>query len=139
MFCSSTIRSVGYPLHSYTTNNNESINRVSKDNVCYKKQEWPEFNNMMFQLVKDHLEKQSVVVGNMRLLMTINLKVPHTEWIRMTPEQRKAKVEKVMKHVLKELPASSGLQMESSSNTKQSIDWNDAHNGLLIFGKRQSG
>lgn len=138
LFCSSMIRSVrtsaglGCPPHSYTTNNNESINRVLKGKVCYKKQEWPEFNNIMFQVVKDQQEEFSKAVcgcGEYELIDDYkSLEVPHTEWIRMTPEQRKVKVEKVMKHALEKLPVlQSGPSTHSStSNSKLSIHWKDA-------------
>jgi len=68
LFCSSMIRSVrsaaglGHPPRSYTTNNNESINRVLKEKVGYKKQEWPEFNSKMLELVKEQQEEYSKAV-----------------------------------------------------------------------------
>lgn len=68
LFCSSMIRSVrssaglGFPPCSYTTNNNESINRVLKSKVCHKKQEWPAFNSKMSELVTDQHEEFSKAV-----------------------------------------------------------------------------
>ena len=68
LFCSSMIRSVrssaglGCPSRSYTTNNNESINRVLKDQVCYRKLEWPEFNSSWIKSNKKSTPKVSVVV-----------------------------------------------------------------------------
>ena len=41
----------------YTTNNNESINWLLKEKVCFKKQEWPEFNTKMFELVSEQHEE----------------------------------------------------------------------------------
>lgn len=56
---------LGYPPSMYTTTNNESINRVLKDQVHYKKQEWPQFNSKMFDLVKDQQEEfKKAVCGN---------------------------------------------------------------------------
>ena len=68
LFCSPMIRSVrtcaslGFPQRSYTTNNNESINRVLKSKICYKKQEWPEFNSKMLELVTEQEEEFSKAV-----------------------------------------------------------------------------
>ncbi len=59
LFCSFMIRSVrskanlGNPPPLYTTNNNESINKLLKEKVSYKQQEWPVFNQKMFELIND--------------------------------------------------------------------------------------
>lgn len=64
---------LGFPPKAYTTNN-ESINRVLKDKVSYKKQEWPEFNLKMFELVKEQEEERLyVVVVNMNCLKSTSL------------------------------------------------------------------
>ena len=55
---------LGFPPPLYTTNNNESINRLLKEKVSFKKQEWPEFNTKMFQLVsKQHEEFCKAICG----------------------------------------------------------------------------
>ncbi len=68
LFCSYMIRSVrskaglGYPPPLYTTNNNESINRLLKEKICYKQQEWPSFNLQMYELVNEQQEEFSKAV-----------------------------------------------------------------------------
>ena len=72
-----------------------------KEKVNYKKQEWPEFNLKMLKLVKEQQDEYSKAVcgcGEYELCDEYkHLEVDYTEWVRMTPEQRKAKIEKVMK------------------------------------------
>ena len=137
LFCSSMIRSVrsaaglGHPPRSYTTNNNESINRVLKEKVGYKKQEWPEFNSKMLELVKEQQEEYSKAVcgcGEYELCDDYkHLEVPYTEWVQMTPEQRKVKIEKVMKHGLKDSSLFIPCQKSSSRTPGLSVEWSSAH------------
>ena len=67
-FCSFMIHSarskanLGNPPPLYTTNNNESINKLLKEKVSYKQQEWPVFNQKMFELVNDQQEEFSKAV-----------------------------------------------------------------------------
>ena len=74
LFSSCMIHSVrssaglGCPPCSYTTNNNESINRVLKEKVSFKKQEWPEFNLKMLELEQqDEYSKAVCVCGEYEL------------------------------------------------------------------------
>ena len=68
LFCSSLIRSVhttaglGLPPLLYMTNNNESINKLLKEKVHYKRQEWPTFNSKMQQLVAEQQVEYSKAV-----------------------------------------------------------------------------
>ena len=111
-FCSSLIRSVhstaglGLPPCLYTNNNNESINRVLKEKVCYKKQEWPTFNNKMLQLVLEQQEEYSKAIckcGEYELHENYkHLEISQTDWLRMNPEQRKVKIDKLFKQNIKD-------------------------------------
>ena len=62
LFCSCMICSVhskaglGFPPCLYTTNNNESINRLLKEKINYKQQKWPDFKRKMFELVSEQQE-----------------------------------------------------------------------------------
>lgn len=137
LFCTSMIRSVrsnaglGFPPPLYTTNNNESINRVLKEKVCFKKQEWPEFNTKMFELVSEQYEEFSKVVcgcGEYRLADDYHsLEVPHAEWVQMTPEQRKKQIDKVVKYEVNECSPPVSHSSSSECVAKLSIAWNDAH------------
>ncbi len=99
--CSSMICSVrssaglGFPPRAYATNNNESINRVLKEKVSEAVCGWGEY-----ELCDDYK----------------HLEVPYTEWVRMTPEQRKVYTTWSSVH-------------EKSSNTtaKLSVGWSCAH------------
>ena len=140
--CSSA--GLGCPPHWYTTNNNELINRVLKENVNYKKQEWPEFNVKMLELVKEQQDEYSKAVcgcGEYELWDEYkHLEVDYTEWVQMTPEQRKAKIEKVMKQGLKDSSLSTLCEKSSNTTTRLSVEWNSAHITHLqpnqICGKR---
>lgn len=104
---------------------NESINRVLKDKVGHKKQEWPEFNCKLQDLVKDQEEEYNKAVcgcGEYELHEDYkNLQVSQVDWTRMTPEQRKQKMGKVMKQATND----SALQDETNNGTKQiSVPWN---------------
>lgn len=137
LFITSMIRSVrsnaglGFPPRMYTTNNNESINRVLKDKVCYKKQEWPQFNLKMYELVKEQEEEFSKAVcgcGEYELCEEYKfLEVSNTEWVFMTPEQRKAKINKVMKQGLKNTSKPVLCGKPPDSVKKMSVDLNSAH------------
>ncbi len=136
LLCSSMISSVrssaglGFPPCTYTTNNNESINRVLKDYVGHKKQEWPEFHCKLHDLVREQEEESKKAVcgcGEYELHDDYkNLEVSHIEWTRMTPEQRNLKVSKMMKQGLKATTAHDpAMPTETNSGTKQiSVLWN---------------
>ena len=120
---------LGCPPRSYTTNNKESINRVLKEKVSFKKQEWPKFNLKMLELVKEQQDEYSKAVcgcGEYELCDEYkHLEVDHTEWVWMTPEQRKAKI-KVMKQGLKNSSLSTRCEKSSNPTTRLSVEWNCA-------------
>ena len=49
---------LGSPLLPYYRNSNEAMNRVIKEKSQWKKQQWPEFNEMMKELV-GHQERDA--------------------------------------------------------------------------------
>ena len=116
---------LGCPPRSYTTNNKESINRVLKEKVSFKKQEWPEFNLKMLELVKEQQDEYSKAVcgcGEYELCDEYkHLEVDYTEWVWMTPEQRKAKI-KVMKQGLKDSSLSTRCEKSSNPTTRLSVE-----------------
>ena len=143
LFCSSLIRSVrttaglGLPPPWYTTNNNESINRLLKEKVHYKKQEWPSFNSKMQQLVAEQQQEYSKAVcccGEYELHSDYkHLEASQSDWSRMTPEQRKAKVEKLLKQSAKDSNSVTCSKDHSfhSVPTTLSIDWTKANISYL--------
>ena len=143
LFCSSLIRSVrttaglGLPPTLYTTNNNESINRLLKEKVHYKKQEWPSFNSKMQQLVAEQQQEYSKAVcccGEYELHSDYkHLEASQSDWTRMTPELRKAKVEKLLKQSAKDSNSVTCSKDHSfhSVPTALSIDWTKANISYL--------
>ena len=102
-----------------------------KEKVSYRKQEWPEFNSKMLELVKEQQEEYTKAVcgcGEYEFCDEYkNLEVQYTEWVRMTSEQRKAKIEKVMKQGLKDSSLSTLCEKSSNPNTRLSVEWSCAH------------
>ena len=139
IFCSSLIRSacssagLGFPPRLYTTNNNESINRVLKEKVSFRKQEWPGFNLKMQELILEQQEEYTKALcgfGEYRLHSDYkSLEIPHVEWTRMTPDQRKIKVDKLLKHTLKNQDSVIYSECQSSTQptARLSIKWNMAN------------
>ena len=140
IFCLSLIRSarssagLGFPPRLYTTNNNESINRVLKEKISFRKQEWPSFNLKMQELILEQQEEYTKAVcgfGEYQLHSDYkSLEIPHVEWTQMTPDQRKIKVDKLLKHTLKNHESDSALYSECQSSTQPtarlSVKWNMA-------------
>ena len=56
-----------------------------------------------------------------------NLEVQYMGWVRMTPEQRKAKIEKVMKQGLKDSSLSLLCEKSSNPTTRLSVERTCAH------------
>jgi hypothetical protein len=114
LFCSYMICRVrtkaglGFPPSSYTTNNNESINKVLKDKTSYKQQEWPEFNLKVFELVNEQQEEFSKALCGYGEYSFIDdykfLDFSHMQWLQMIAEQRKNKVNKAMNAVMLQTP-----------------------------------
>ena len=89
---------LGSPPKSYTTNNNESLNHLLKQKVDYKQNEWPAFNKLLRELCEQQqreCEKAVFGGGEYELVEEFkNQEVPHSMWIRMSPEQRQKQIEK---------------------------------------------
>ena len=102
-----------------------------KEKVCYRKQEWPEFNSKILELVKEQQEEYTKAVcgcGEYEFCDEYkNLEVEYTEWVRMTPEQRKVKIEKIMKQGLKDSSLSTLCEKSSNPTTRLSVEWSCAH------------
>ena len=132
LFCSSLIRSVrttaglGHPPALYTTNSNESINRVLKEKVCYKKQEWRTFNSKMLQLVLDQQQEYCKAIcgcGEFELHEDYkHLTVSHSDWSQMTAEQRKMKIDKLLKQSIKDDVSVPYEDHSSQTDTTLSVD-----------------
>ena len=100
LFCSHMIRCIrssaglGYPPRLYTTNNNESINRLLKDKTAYRKQEWPTFNAKMLSLITDQQEEISKAIcgfGEYKFSDEYkHLEVPLSQWLKMNKEKQKS-------------------------------------------------
>ena len=138
LFCSSLIRSVrstaglGLPPSLYTTNNNESINRVLKEKMCYKKQEWPTFNSKMLELVLEQQGEYTKVIckcGEYELHENYeHLEISQTDWSQMNQEQRKAIIDKLFKQKIKDDVSVLSCENHSSEAfTTLSIDWTKAN------------
>ena len=104
LMCSSMVASVrasaglGNPPKSFTTNSNESLNNLLKRKVNFKRSEWPKFNEILLGFVNDQqaeFEKSIFGQGEYELVDEFkHLEVTHCDWIRMSAEQRKKKIEK---------------------------------------------
>lgn len=138
LFCSYMIRSVrsranlGFPPPLYTTNNNESINKLLKEKTSYKQQEWPTFNLKMFELVNEQQEEFSKAVcgyGEYKFIDDYHfLEVSQTEWLQMTLDQRKSKVDKAMKFALKkDESATSNLVIGETNTSRLSVNASEAN------------
>jgi len=137
LFSSSLIRSVrssaglGFPPRLYTTNNNESINRVLKEKVSFRKQEWPSFNIKMQELILEQQEEYSKVLCGFGEYQLHNdyksLEIPHMQWTQMTPDQQKIKVDKLLKYTLKSDDSVVNSESQSTQpKARLSIKWNIA-------------
>ena len=127
LFCTSMIASVrtaaglGNPPEGYTTNASESLN-VLKRKVNFKRSEWPQFNNVLFDLIREQQEEFEKAVfsqGEYKMVDEYqDLQVTHLNWIQMNSAQRKSKIEKAQKaklhkdsHVFVEPEQSSSMQI----------------------------
>ena len=91
---------LGKPPSHFTTNANESINNVVKQALQYEERNWDKFCDEMFNLVKiqyQELEKAIVRTGEYRFQAKFAyLEKPLAVWTKMSVEQRKRHVKKVM-------------------------------------------
>ena len=79
----------------------------------------------MLELVKEQQEEYTKAVcgcGEYEFCDEYkNLEVQYTEWVWMTPEQRKVKIEKVMKQGLKHSSLSTLCEKSSNPTTRLSV------------------
>ena len=107
MICSCMTSSVrtqaglGKPPKRFTTNANESFNSILKRRVDFKRSEWPRFNKVMKDLAEEQqAEFEKAVSGKGEYELADEFKyldVSHLNWILMSPEQQKGKIEKAAK------------------------------------------
>ena len=83
---------LGCPPAKYTTNRNESLNKVAKAQANYSRLSWVQLNDTMYQLISDqHKEVERAVykMGEYQLRGSYShLEVDSGRWFKMTPEQR---------------------------------------------------
>ena len=85
------VTGLGFPLAMFTTNCLEAINSVLKKQVNYKKTQWPEFVQLMKQLV--HAQRNEITHSlsgrdNYRIAMNFQfLDVSMDEWSKMCSDQ----------------------------------------------------
>ncbi len=91
---------LGDPPAHFTTNSNESMNKVIKQALHYEEKNWDKFCDDMLSLVKlqyQELEKAVVRTGEYRFRPQFaHLEVPLSKWNRMSVPQRKQHVKRVM-------------------------------------------
>ena len=91
---------LGHPPAHFTTNANESMNNVIKRALHYEEKNWDKFCDEMLTLVKiqyQELEKAVVRTGEYRFQAKFtHLEKPLAVWTKMSVEQRKRHMKKVM-------------------------------------------
>jgi len=96
-----TLAGLGKPPLYYTTNGIESLNNLLKRKVNFKRHKWPRFNEILHDAVKEQqaeFEKAIFCQGEYEVLHKYkHLQVSHLDWIQMSSEQRKVKIEKAQK------------------------------------------
>ena len=90
---------LGCPPAKYTTNRNESMNKVAKEKCGRSRSSWVQLNNSMYDLVTDQLkEVEKAVYGMGEYIFEAqyqNLMISSSKWFMMTPGQRKQHLQKV--------------------------------------------
>ena len=90
---------LGCPPVRYTTNRNESLNKVAKAQANFSRMSWVQLNDNMYQLILDqHKEVERAVykMGEYQLRESYcHLEVDSACWFKMTPEQRTRHLQKV--------------------------------------------
>ena len=124
-----TAAGLGNPPEGYTTNASESLNNVLKRKVNFKRSEWPQFNNVLFDLIREQQEEFVKAVfsqGEYKMIDECqDLQVTHLNWIQMNSAQRKSKIEKAQKaklhkdsHVFVEPEQSSSMHISKHLSIK---------------------
>lgn len=90
---------LGHPPAHFTTNCNESMNKVIKKGLDYEEKNWDKFCDDMLSLVKiqyQELEKAVVCSGEYRFRPKFSyLQVPLSKWNRMSVKQREQHMKQV--------------------------------------------
>lgn len=90
---------LGCPPSTYTTNRNESMNKVAKSHADHQQSTWVQLTNNMFDLVNDQLQEIEKAVhgmGEYRFKSQHqHLEVDSTKWFMMLPGQRQKHLNKV--------------------------------------------
>ena len=83
---------LGSPPIAFRTNDNESMNAMLKDCVCFKKQKWAIFNSIIKTAVnkqQQEFEKAIIGLGQYCLQKQYSfLSISADKWFRMTTDQR---------------------------------------------------
>ena len=102
--CVRTRAGLGKPPKCFTTNSSESVNNLLKRKVDFKRSEWPHFNKVLRTLVDEqNAEFQKAIFGEGEYEFAAefkHLQVPNLDWMQMTPDQRKLRIEKAYKATL---------------------------------------
>jgi len=92
-----TTAGLGY-LPKVFTNSNESLNNLLKQKVDFKCSEWPRFHKTLRVITEEqHTEFEKAIFGQGEYELVDEfeyLKVPHSQWIQMSPDQRKIRIQK---------------------------------------------
>ena len=134
--CVRSCAGLGQPPTKYTTNNNESINKMVKEHVRFRKQEWPQFHGKLHSLVEqEHIEFEKAIfgLGEYSLVAEFkHLEVPQCTWIRMSKQQKEGRVQKAssVKAYTNVVTSKNVSQQEksddSSGSVLLSVAWEDS-------------
>ena len=111
-----------------------------KQKVNFKRNEWPQFNSVFFDAIKEQekeFEKAVFCQGEYKMVdECLDLQVTHLEWIQMNFLQRKSRIEKAQKA---KVHKDSHVALTGSSSTQRlSIKLGDAQISLVSKGKLKS-
>ena len=110
---------LGCPPTQYTTNRNESVNRITQQycNTDNTHSTWAQLSDRLFTLVmsqQKEVEKAIYRMGEYKFKDNYcHLEVESVQWFKMTPEQRKGVIGKVLKETC--IPYESELELPSTS------------------------
>ena len=96
-----SVAGLGHPPKHFTTNNNKSINHLLKLETNGKRSEWPAFNCKIRGICEEQQNECDKAVfdsGDYEVGFDHkDMVVPQSQWILMTPEQRKERLRKFQK------------------------------------------
>jgi len=119
---------LGNPPQHFTTNSNESMNKVIKQALHYEERNWDKFCDEMLALVKiqyQEMEKSVLRTGEYHFRSQFTyLEVPLSKWNNMSVEQR----EKHMKRVMRATMRSAHMEDIINKSDDENVDgYSDAH------------